>query len=69
MDSAGVVLSKGLVNRREHLDSLLNAGDAGYSNLGEFMRSKEANNGSNGNGRNGSGDIHQPLAEQSSEKG
>jgi methylamine dehydrogenase accessory protein MauD len=63
LDAKGVILSKGLVNRREHLDSLLNAGDAGHSNLQDLMKSKGVN------GSNDAGDANQSITELTTQKG
>jgi methylamine dehydrogenase accessory protein MauD len=41
LDAGGIVRANGLVNSREHLDSLFEAGERGVATLQEFMRAKE----------------------------
>lgn len=40
IDAEGVVRSKGLVNSREHLESLLTAQESGFTSIQDFMESK-----------------------------
>ncbi|MDX6752545.1 methylamine dehydrogenase accessory protein MauD [Geminicoccaceae bacterium 1502E] len=40
IDAEGVVRSKGLVNSREHLESLLTAQESGFASIQDFMESK-----------------------------
>jgi len=41
LDAAGVIRSKGLVNTREHLESLLEAEERGVSSIQDFLRARE----------------------------
>jgi len=41
IDSEGIVRSKGLVNTREHLESLLEARETGYASIQEYLRAQE----------------------------
>ena len=38
LDQAGVLVAKGLVNSREHLESLLEAKRLGVASINEYMR-------------------------------
>ena len=38
LDAAGIVRSRGLVNSREHLESLFEAGERGVASIQEFLR-------------------------------
>ena len=38
LDDLGIVRAKGLVNNREHLDSLLNAADTGYESIDHYSK-------------------------------
>ena len=42
LDDAGVVLSKGLVNSREHLESLVIAHEMGLASVQEYIGSLKA---------------------------
>jgi methylamine dehydrogenase accessory protein MauD len=48
VDHAGVVLSKGVVNRREHLDSILNSTTVGYHSIEAMVAAKQEAVGQNG---------------------
>jgi len=41
LDAAGVILAKGLVNTREHLESLFEARDRGVASIQDFLRRAE----------------------------
>jgi methylamine dehydrogenase accessory protein MauD len=41
LDASGVIRSKGLVNTREHLESLLEAEERGVASIQEFLRQRE----------------------------
>jgi methylamine dehydrogenase accessory protein MauD len=41
LDAAGVVLAKGLVNTREHLESLFEARERGVASIQDFLRRRE----------------------------
>ena len=41
IDEEGVVRAKGLVNSREHLESLLNAKETGYGSIQEYLSGRE----------------------------
>jgi methylamine dehydrogenase accessory protein MauD len=63
LDPKGVVITKGLVNRREHLDSIVNAAETGYASIQAMIAGKTIN-GNNGASREG-----QSLPESSIGKG
>ena len=45
LDGAGVIRSKGLVNSREHLESLLEADERGVASLQDFLREEAGHRG------------------------
>ncbi len=46
LDATGVIRSKGLVNTREHLDSLLEADERGVASIQDFLRERDRAEGS-----------------------
>ena len=50
LDREGTIKAKGLVNTREHLESLVEANHTGYATLQEYLRDPEAAKKSNGSG-------------------
>jgi methylamine dehydrogenase accessory protein MauD len=45
LDEAGVIRAKGLVNSREHLESLVVARETGYASVQEFLKATQATDG------------------------
>ena len=50
LDSKGTVKAKGLVNTREHLESLLEANRLGYGSLQEYLKDPDSAKKTNGSG-------------------
>ena len=48
IDAEGVIRSKGIVNSREHLESLLVAQETGYASMQDFLRGSAPNGAGNG---------------------
>ena len=42
IDERGILLAKGLVNSREHLESLVISAETGYGSIQEFLRAGQA---------------------------
>jgi NADPH:quinone reductase-like Zn-dependent oxidoreductase len=41
IDAAGTVVARGLVNSREHLESLVVAQETGFGSVQDFLRAKQ----------------------------
>lgn len=67
IDPAGVVLTKGLANGREHLDSILNAAEAGYESLQAMMATKGGDMINDGAGKEGQ--LYPVYPEESIQRG